>query len=153
MTNDEGLMTKERRNPNYEKRASYRLSHLSIRASFVIRHSSFVINYTIARFAEFGIIAKRIESCRELGHLASKAVVENPRPLSPIETVPLQHCCRDHRSFCVYQRRAGHRGFAHGRRRAGWRQPMVRASGGVFLCSLDAVGRVQLVRLSGPALF
>jgi hypothetical protein len=101
----------------------------------------------------FGITSKRIESCRELGHLASKAVVENPRPLSPIETVPVQHCCCDHRFSCVYQRRAGRRGFARGRRRAGQRQPMVRASGGIFLWRLNAVGRVQLVRLSGPALF
>jgi hypothetical protein len=40
---------------------------------------------------DFGITAKRIEPCRELGDLASKTVVENPRPLSAIETVPVQY--------------------------------------------------------------
>ena len=102
---------------------------------------------------DFGITAKRIEPCRELGDLASKTVVENPRPLSAIETVPVQYWCRGCRSFCVYVRRAGRRDFAHrGRRRGCW-QPMVHAPRGTFLCRPDAVGRLQLVRLPGSALF
>jgi len=46
-------MMKEYRNRNDENRIDDWFRHLSIGASFVIRHSSFVINYSIARFAEF----------------------------------------------------------------------------------------------------
>ena len=36
-------MTKQCRNPNDEKRTSFRFRHFNIRISFVIRHSGFVI--------------------------------------------------------------------------------------------------------------
>src|SRR6266480_3460873 len=117
----------------------------------VIRASSLIT--VLLGSPNFGISAKHIESCRELGHLASKAVVENPRSLSGTKTVPIQYWCCDCQSSRVYTRRAGRRGFAHRGRRRGCRQPMVRAPRGVLLCCLDALGRVQLVRLPRPALF